>query len=236
MIGDDVRRLMRRVRSAALATALANDRGWPYASLVTVACDTDGAPLLLLSELSDHTRNLAADPRASLLFETATRLSNPQTGPRVGVLGTLARTADDRHRRRFLARHPAAAGYAGFADFHVYRMTVARAHYVGGFARAVWVDGDRIRLPAATAEAIGAAEASVLNYMNGDHAEAVRLYARVMLGRSGDGWTLSGIDPDGCDLRRGATFARLDFPTPVATLADLRQALVDLAARARAAA
>ena len=113
----DARALMRRSRAAMVSTALKSGDGWPYGSLVSVAFDSDLSPLMLFSTLSDHTRNLAQDPRASLLFEETSRLKNPQTGPRVSVLGLITKTSAERHQRRFLALHPEAAVYAGFGDF-----------------------------------------------------------------------------------------------------------------------
>ena len=228
------RNLVRSARSAALATALAKDGARPYASLVTTACDGDGSPLLLLSRLSDHTRNLDADARASLLCEDASHLENPQTGPRVSLVGRIEASGDPRHARRFLARHPTAARYAGFADFGFYRFVVERAHLVGGFAQARWVDGRDLALDPAAVAAIADCEESVVAHMNGEHGGALRLYANVLLGRPGRQWRMTGLDPDGIDLRLGRrTFARLDFAMPVADAGEVRQALVSLAAAAR---
>jgi putative heme iron utilization protein len=226
---------MREARSAALATTLAAEDRWPYASLVATACDVDGGPILLLSDLSDHTRNLKADPRASLLFEDASDKANPQTGPRVTVLGRIERSDLDRHCRRFLARHPKADLYAGFADFAVYRMSVERAHYVGGFARAHWISAQDLMVEAAVAENLAVTEPQVLECVNNDHAEATQLCASRLLGRRGDGWAMAAVDPDGCDLRRGSAFARLAFSSPVADAKGLKNVLATLAEKARSA-
>lgn len=229
-----VRSLVRLARSASLGTALAKDGSRPYVSFVTTACDVDGSPLLLLSRLSDHTRNLDADPRASLLFENASHLENPQSGPRVSLVGKIVASDNPRHIRRFLARHPAAERYAGFGDFGFYRFAVDRAHLVGGFAQARWVDGRDLALDSGTVAAIAGCEESVLAHMNEDHGEALRLYANVLLGRPGRRWRMIGLDPDGFDLRLGRrTVARLDFTTPVTDAGAVRQALVELAATAR---
>lgn len=225
----DCRRLIRRARAGMLATALAADGGRPYASLVSVAFDCDTSPLMLFSELSDHTRNLAVDDRASLLIEEASRLKNPQTGRRATLVGRIERTAEDRHAKRFLARHPEAAMYAGFGDFYFFRMRVERAHYVGGFGRAVWLKGGEVMSDAAAARAIAAAEDAILAHMNGDHAEAIDHYANALLGRAGRGWRLSGVDPDGGDLRLGGRFARLAFENPVADGPAARRELARLA-------
>jgi len=222
------RRLIRRGRAATLATALASDGGRPYASLVSVAFDCDLAPLMLFSELSDHTRNLAADGRASLLIEEAARLRNPQTGARATLVGRIANTADERHKKRFLARHPEAAMYAGFGDFHFFRMTIERVHYVGGFGRAVWLKADEVESDATAAASIAAAEDAIVAHMNGDHAQALDHYANALLGRSGSGWRMTGIDPDGADLRLGGRFARLEFAAPVADRRAAREELLRL--------
>lgn len=210
------RRLIRRGRAATLATALVSDGGRPYASLVSVAFDCDLRPLLLFSELSDHTRNLSQDGRASLLIEEASGLKNPQTGPRATIVGRIAKTADGRHKKRFLARHPEAAMYAGFGDFHFFRMAIERVHYVGGFGRALWLKADEVKSDPGAAQAIAEAEEAILAHMNGDHAQALDHYANALIGRSGSGWRMTGIDPDGADLRRGGRFARLEFDHPVA--------------------
>ena len=236
-----VRRLIRRARSGMLATTLAGEdarAGYPYASLVTVGWGIDASPIFLFSALSDHTRNLARDSRAALLIEEASRRANPQTGPRVTLIGRIVPCAagedETSARTRFLARHPEAARYAGFGDFRFFRMTVESAHYVGGFARAVWVEGPRFALRPKAVAAVAACEAGVLAHMNEDHKSTVDLYARRLLGRTGKGWALAGLDPDGVDLRRGAHFARLDFADPVASAGEARDALVALAGQARA--
>ncbi len=232
MTGDAARRLLRQARSAALATTLHAENDWPYASLVTIACDVDASPILLLSDLADHSRNLAREPRACLMVEAASRRKNPQTGPRLSVLGRVERSDEPRLLRRFLARHPAARMYADFADFHIYRLHAHRGHFVGGFARAVWLEGDALRCDAHAADALAGSEEEVIARINADHADTVEMLANRQLGRGGGGWRLVAIDPDGCDLEHAGAFARIDFAAPVATPAALRQALADLAGRA----
>jgi putative heme iron utilization protein len=135
------RRLIRSADRAALATALREAGGWPFASLVLCACDAAGAPLLFLSTLAEHTRNLAKDPRVSLLYDATAGLEDPLAGARVTVLGSAEPCRDARARARYLARHPSAEVYAGFADFTLYRVRVERAHLVAGFGAIDWIDG-----------------------------------------------------------------------------------------------
>jgi len=230
---SEARRLIRTRGHAALATS---HGGWPYVSLVATACDVDASPLLLLSDLATHTKNLAAEPRVSLLFEATAGHADPLAGPRLTLLGRADRVDDARCAARFAARHPGSTVYAGFADFHLYRITIERGHLVAGFGRIAWVEGGNLRF-AADASLLAAAEPEIVTHMNADHADAVRLYARNLLGRAGEGWQMTGIDPEGLDLRRqsetdGET-ARLDFPEPVLTPAAARCILVALAEKAR---
>lgn len=226
------RRIVRAAERAVLGTLLPD--GAPYASLVLVATASDGTPLLLLSELAEHTRNLRRDPRASLLVDGTAGHPDPLTGPRLTLQGGAA-VIDDADvaaaRERFLARHPGAANYAGFADFRFWRIAVERGHLVAGFGRIAWLPGDALVL--ATTGSLATAEADIIAHMNEDHAEAVDLYAERLLGRAGTGWRMIAIDPEGCDLRRANETARLDFAAPVLDAAAARRELVRLVGTAR---
>jgi putative heme iron utilization protein len=222
------RRLMRGLDRATLATSL---DGWPYASLVLVALDHDASPLLLLSDLAEHSRNLKREPRASLLFDGTAGRDDPLTGPRVTVLGEIAPVADPRLLERFTGRHPSAAIYVGFRDFHLYRLDMARAHLVAGFGRIDWIAADDLRHPPALP--LAEAEGDIVRHMNEDHADTLDLYAGRLLGLPGTGWRLTGVDPEGADLRRGGAVARLDFGAPIGDAAAARGEFVRLADLAR---
>src|SRR3712207_2722011 len=125
--------LLRTIRSGALAT-LGPD-GAPFATLVTVATDLDGSPLLLTSRLSGHTANMEREPRVSILL-AQTGKGDPLAHPRLTVAGRAGRADEPRIRARFLARHPKAELYADFADFSFWRVEIAGGHLNGGFARA----------------------------------------------------------------------------------------------------
>jgi heme iron utilization protein len=226
-----VRRTARSVPRAALGTLLRGTGGAPYVSLVNVATDHDGAPLLLLSDLADHTRNLAVDERASLLFDGTGEREDPLAGERVTLQGRLRQSDEPRHRSRYLARHPAATGYADFKDFHFYRLAVERAHLVAGFGRIHWLEAAAVLVE--PAPALIAHEADIVRHMNEDHRDALDAYAQGLLGRGGTGWRLTGIDPEGADLRQGAGTARLTFGQPVLGPESARAELVRLARLAR---
>ena len=209
----DVRDLIRRCDRAALATALPGDGGaWPYASLVLVAVDHDLSPILLMSDLAEHSKAIAADPRVSLLFDGTAGLAQPLTGPRVTLMGRAAKTDDERLKRRFLRHHPDAAMYAGFDDFHVYRVTLERTHLVGGFGKIRWIaPAELLAVPPLRELAEG--EEGIVAHMNQDHADAVQLYADKLLGLPGTGWTMTGIDAEGHRSPLAGEVARLPFET-----------------------
>jgi putative heme iron utilization protein len=226
------RLIWRGASKASLATVMGGS-GHPYASLVTVATDHVGCPLLLLSTLADHTRNLMDDARVSLLFDDSEGHSNPQAGARVTIMGRADRTEDPVDRDRFLARHPGAALYAGFGDFTFYRVTPERVHYVGGFAKAVWIDDGALG-PAAAAETLRVAEEGILSHMNADHTDALTLIAKEHLGEiatAGDeaeSWKVTACDIDGFDISLGDRVRRLAFPQVVHSAREAREALVAL--------
>ena len=225
----EAKRILRATRSGSLAAVEAD--GSPFVSLVNVATDVDGAPLLLVSGLSRHTRLMAADPRVSLLL-AQTGKGDPLAHPRLTLMGRVAPTKDERARRRFLARHPKSALYADFPDFAFLRVEIAAAHLNGGFARAAELLPGHVLTPLAGAEALVAIEAEAIAHVNQDHAGAGAAYAA--LAKAGEGaWRVSGLDPEGVDLTSGDKTARLPFPARVTDGAGLRRVLADLAAEGR---
>jgi len=225
------RALIRNADRVALATRR-HDDGGPQVALAAVATDLDGSPILLLSELSEHTRNIAADARVAILFDGTEGHRNPQTGPRVTVFGKAKASALPRHRARYLARHEGAALYADFSDFRFFHVDVTEARLVGGFAQAETLDRDALLFQGPWAE-IAEAEADILAHMNEDHGESLALIARAAHPGSGKHFRMIGIDPEGCDLRVGRRHLRIPFPNPVATAAAARRVLVALTHNAR---
>jgi len=231
------RDLIRARDKSALSTCSKGHEGWPYGSLVLVGCDHDASPIFLISDLAEHAINIAGDARVSLLFDGTTRRSaDPLDGPRLTILGR-ARKSDAPHlRARYLARHPASARFAGFDDFRIYRLEVERAYLVEGFGRVRWFEPAALLFDGPDNAELAEAEPGILAHMNADHADAIALYAKHLLGRGGEGWQMTGIDPEGLDLRRHGRLARLGFETPLARAGDARSVLADLARQARVAA
>ena len=223
--GAEARLLLRRSRTGTLAT-INRDGGSPYASLINVATDFEGQPLILVSALAWHTKNLLADPRASVLVAEPPKTGDVLTGPRVTVIGRFEKTGAPHISRRYLARHPEAALYAGFGDFGYWRLVPEIVHAVAGFGRIETLAPAEV-FPAVEGFA-GLAE-SALEHMNHDHPRAVRHYAVGLGGDPAADWTLRAIDPDGADLSDGTQALRLNFPARAIDANTLRQTLAEMA-------
>jgi hypothetical protein len=231
------KKLTREGRSGALATLMAGS-GDPYCSLVNVATAPDGAPLLLLSMLALHTKNILADARASLMLDERNSFKildgDPLEGARVTLMGALRVTADAGARTAYLRRHPEAEMFAGFADFAIYRMEMTRAHLIAGFGRIVDLAAKDVLTDISGAEDLLAAEGEAIEHMNAGHEDACRLYATKLLGGPEGDWRCAGIDPEGIELQQGRMALRLAFPQRVTGPGPLRAVLKELAAKARA--
>jgi putative heme iron utilization protein len=231
-LAADARALVRRALKGSLAT-IAVASGYPYASLITVATDPSGAPIFLISGLAQHTKNLSKDPRASILFDGTGAAGDPLQGARVTLFGKAEKTGEEAVRRRFLARHPQAAFYADFPDFAFWRLDVEGAHYIGGFGRIVDLSPAELLVATEGAGDLLAAEPGIIEHMNEDHADAIRLYATRLAGAPEGFWRMSGIDPEGCDVICEGDARRISFKAPIATSGDARAELVRLANQAR---
>jgi putative heme iron utilization protein len=223
----EARKLLRAARSGTLATAA--DGGQPFASLVTPACAPDLSLLLLLSDLSEHTRHLRGEPRCSILVCGKAEGANPQTAPRVTVTG-IAEVADDPAlKARYLAVHPYASLYADFGDFHLWQVRPMGALFVGGFARAVRLRQAELSPDPSAVTAIVAAEDGIIEHCNNDHPDALAAIA----GEAGS-WRMVTVDVDGADLAEAERVRRIHWSVPVGTPGAVRIELVRMTREARA--
>jgi heme iron utilization protein len=229
------RSLLRRSRQGALATLMPGS-GDPYCSLVNVASHPDGSPILLLSRLAVHTKNILADSRVSLMLDERAE-GDPLEGARImlaGRAGEASGEAAEILRRRYLSAHPSAESFVGFKDFSFYRIVPSGTHLVAGFGRIVDLKPDQFLTALSGAEGLMEAEAGAVEHMNEDHREAMNLYATRLLGAESADWRCAGCDPDGMDMQAGNETLRLDFPERVTSGTELRKMLVRLAGEARA--
>lgn len=232
------KQLLRQATQGSLA-ALENESGHPLASRVTVATDIDGTPIILISELSQHTAALMNDPRCSLLVGEIGR-GDPLTHPRMTLICSakqLDRQSDEgqRAKKRFLMRHSSAALYANFGDFHFFKLEIERANLNGGFAKAYSLKAEDFVLDDGTlCAAFADAEDGVIDHMNEDHQKAITHYAKTAapeLTADDDepSWLMTGIDPDGFDLRADDIALRIPFENAPIQADDIRAVLVKMA-------
>jgi putative heme iron utilization protein len=214
------RKLLRGARAGTLATSRS---GQPFASLVTPATAPDLAVLLLLSDLSEHTRHLRAEPRCALLVTGAPATTNPQTAPRATVTGLAERIDDAAQKVRYLALHPYASLYADFGDFGIWRIRPMGGLFVGGFARAARLRLADLTPDLAAVATIAAAETDIIAHCNSDHPDAM---ARIA-GQPG-AWRMVTVDVDGCDLAQGEEVVRVSWSAPVSEPGAVRAELVRL--------
>jgi heme iron utilization protein len=231
------RSLLRRSRQGALATLMAGS-GDPYCSLVNLASHPDGSPILLISRLALHTKNILGDARVSLMLDERAA-GDPLEGARIMLAGTAEQAGDGDEpvlRRRYLNAHPSAEAFVEFKDFSFFRIRPQGAHLVAGFGRIADLTPGQFLTDLTEAGSLLEAEPGAVEHMNADHREAMNLYATRLLGAEPADWRCTGCDPDGIDMQAGNSTLRLDFPQRIATPAALRQTLKQLVEQARAAA
>jgi putative heme iron utilization protein len=236
--GERARTLAASIGTGTLCTLAKEPAGAPYGSLVTFAME-GASPVFFISELAEHTKNLRADARASLLIAEAGD-GDPLARGRVTLLGR-GRVLDagaerDAARDAYLATHPNAAYYVDYADFAFWRLDVESVRYIGGYGRMSWVDLDDWRHGAP--DPIAPHAAAIIAHMNADHEDAMVSYCRAFT-RATDttAATMTGVDRYGFELSagtgRGPRPIRLAFSAPIATPDDARREMVALVRRAR---
>jgi putative heme iron utilization protein len=228
--GDEARRFTRGQQSGVLSTLSKRLDGFPFGSVSPFMLDHAARPIILISEIAEHTRNIDADPRVSIIVQPYS--TDMQTTGRVTVIGRAERLpAKDELGPRYLRYFPRAEDYFAMHDFHFYRIEPVKVRWIGGFGRIYWVD------PAAYLTAPGTlaeAEAGILAHMNTDHADTLRGYCRHFHQVEAETASMIGIDPDGFDVRAGERILRFEFTTPVLDAEAARAALVAMAQQCRA--
>lgn len=228
--GSEARRFARGQQSGVLSTISKRLEGFPFGSVSPFMLDHAGRPVILISEIAEHTKNIDADPRVSLIVQPYSQ--DMQSTGRATVIGRAQRLAEkDGLGPRYLRYFPQAEAYFGMHDFNFYRIEPVKIRWIGGFGRIFWIDPEAwLAAPGTLAEA----EAGILAHMNADHADSLRDYCRHGHGLATDSAEMIGIDPDGFDIRAGERILRFDFASPVTSAESARAALVDLARSCRA--
>lgn len=232
-LAQDARRWLRAHRYGLLSTHSRAVEGYPFGSVVPYVLDHSACPVMLISRLAEHTKNLAGDARVSLLIHEAGE--DVQAQARVTLLGKAELVADassiePRYERFF----PATAGYRTQLDFEYWRIVPVTLRAIAGFAKVHWVSREAYAPPPG-AIALADDEAGILEHMNTDHAHTLRDYCRLQNLAVNDAVSMVGIDCDGFDLNVDGKLARFEFAAPVTDAAAVRAALIALAQQARSA-
>jgi putative heme iron utilization protein len=232
---EEARTLVAQGRMAALATL--SDDGSPWCSLVLYAPLDDGTPVLCLSTLAEHGRNVARDPRASLAIGETDVAGDPLDSGRVTLAGRLELPRDlEAARAAYRSASPASGLYGGFGDFTYYALAIERVRWVGGYGRMDSTEAAAYH--AAQPDPVAPGAAYAVRHLNEDHADALLAMAQALAGHpDATEATCARIDRYGLDLAirtpRGRTVARLAFAEPATAPGGLRAATVELARRAR---
>jgi len=228
------RHLARSKEKAVLATVMRKTDNHPYASLVLTASDFQGNPLVYISNLAEHTKNLWENEKVSMLFENTSGLNDPLSGARVTLQGTMTENKNPLLLERFHKRHEQSRKYGTAHDFFLFQMKVERAHLVAGFGRIHWIQSDEYLFDVSQTDGFDEHEDGIVKHMNEDHTDALDLFARHLLGQKEEGWKMTGIDPEGFDMRHRDLVIRYDFDEPLKNAGDSRPVMVDLVKQARA--
>ncbi len=227
--GDEARRFTRGQTSGVLSTISKRLEGFPFGSVSPFILDHTGRPVILISEIAEHTKNIIADPRVSIIVQPYS--IDMQTTGRTTLIGRAERLEDkDMLGPRYLRYFPQAESYFAMHDFHFYRIEPVRIRWIGGFGRIFWVDPEAFMTAAGT---LAEAETSILDHMNADHADMLRDCCRHFHNIETSTAEMIGIDPDGYDVRAGDKQLRFNFESPVTNAEEARTALVSHARQCR---
>jgi heme iron utilization protein len=238
---ERARTLVAGSNRGVLSTVALDPAGYPFGSVATYAIDGEGRPIVFVSTMAEHTRNAAADARASLIVtEPFPEGSDPLAAGRVTLIGDLLEVPGDERRTVrdiYLGANPASSYYIDFGDFSFWRLEVRSVRYVGGYGRMSWVEAQDYA--AAEADPLaGEPAAGIVEHMNADHGDSLVLMARVLGGRpDATGAVMTAVDRYGFDVvvsgTTGRAALRLGFDAPASTPAAVRPAMIRLVERAR---
>ncbi|MCV9921093.1 DUF2470 domain-containing protein [Pseudomonas sp. BT-42-2] len=221
------RELLLKEYRGVLSTHSKSMPGYPFGSVVPYCLDAEGHPLILISRIAQHTHNLQKDPKCSLLVGERDA-EDVQAVGRLTVMAEAHKLTDeaaiDAAAERYYRYFPEAANYHKAHDFDFWVLQPVRHRYIGGFGAIHWLD--QVTLANTFA---GKAEASMIEHMNSDHANAIAHYVELSDLPRTPAAQLVGIDSEGMHLRIGQAVYWLPFPSTCNTPTQVREALVLLA-------
>ncbi len=227
--GAEARRYLRRHHAGVLATLSKRLGGYPFGSVVPFMLDHHAQPVVLVSRLAEHTKNMTADPRASLLVHDVAE--DVQTAARLTLVGDAAPVSEPATvAARYLRRFPDAQELLDLGDFTFWYLRTKFVRHIAGFGAIRSITPESFAPPE---NRLAEAEDEIVAHMNADHGDALRGYCRHVAGAEPSSAVLIGIDCDGFEMRADGALVRIEFDTPVTNAGKAREALAALARRAR---
>jgi putative heme iron utilization protein len=220
------RALLNHQSVGVLSTHSVDIPGYPFGSITPYVLNYQSEPVILISDIAQHTRNIKHDNRVSLtVFDQS--LDDPQASGRLTWIGDAApvESLEAGLRERYLRYFPAAESYFNTHDFSLYVIQLRRARFIGGFGQIYWVEPADMLLE----NSFQRSEPGIVDHMNQDHQKALFHYCQALKGVTVETVAMTGIDREGFDLLANGRKLRIDFDAPISTLEEARAALVKLA-------
>ncbi len=209
--------------------------GFPFGSMMPYAADDLGRPIFFISSMAMHTQNLRQDRRASLLITQPDVSGDPLGAARLTLLGDVTEAPSAEVRELYLSRHENAQFWQDYTDFAYYRLEVSAVYFIGGFGVMGWISAEEYG--SALPDPLAKAAPGIIQHMNNDHADALRLIARRFAGEESDEATMTSVDRLGFHLRLKAgdriQGKRVAFLREVRETADARAVLVEMVRQAK---
>lgn len=237
---------LRSTQRGILATHSTKFDGYPFGSVAPFVLDHDCQPVLLISSIAEHTKNIIANPKVSLLVFTGDE--DLQANARLTVLGNAVKIdkEDANLRARYLRYLPQAATYFDMHDFSFYRIEITQMRYIAGFGKMGWLSGEDITFSSSTNNAqLAEIETSMIAHMNQDHADSLIAYCKHFHGLDTSHASILGIDNAGFDVRAetapnsesnletSSKILRFNFEQPIHDAQSARQAFVSMSKAAK---
>jgi putative heme iron utilization protein len=220
------RRLLNNQSVGVLSTHSLDVEGYPFGSIAPYTINYDGEPIILISDIAQHTRNIKQDNRVSLtVFDPG--VDDPQATSRLTWIGDAEPVdpSDGAARDRYLRYFPASESYFETHDFSFYRIALRRARFIGGFGQIFWIEPDAMLVK----NPFNETEKGIVEHMNRDHQQALFHYCKLFGAAGAAAATMTGIDGEGFDLLADNRKLRIDFDSPIQTSEEARANLVRLA-------
>jgi heme iron utilization protein len=238
---EEAREFIKGEHDGMLCTLSQKLDGWPFGSIAPYALTAAGEPLILISDIAEHTRNVRADARASFLIQ-ASNTKDQQASSRATLMGYAVPVSEpflEDAGRRYLEVVPSAASYFATHDFSFFKIQVSQVRFIGGFGNIHWISGEEMvdRAAYERLDALAPHVEDICNHMNGDHQEAMIAYAKAFADTAADTAKMIHVDRTGFDMiaiqNNHHKAIRLNFTEPVVTPDEVRKAMVDMVRRAR---